>query len=237
MACASSCRSGTAKVVLAASTIETTRLALVSFPTPLMGRNLMAHIRSDFTVRVRRSALPTVPGHVQTGALLLRGRAAGAPFHLQLTASTSRAGSDAMLYQMVPDLDLLDQQLVNTDPDWITITLRGIGAMTGDRTTPVPSAGTSWINLSPYEQDEYGIARAYVNLRTSAADNTLWTAMDQTASTSCSGSPLRQEILSISMTAGGSRRRSRSCELFRPGIGDSARRTTRPARCGWAATR
>ena len=38
---------GAANLVLAASTIETTRLALVSCPSPLMGRNLMAHIRTD----------------------------------------------------------------------------------------------------------------------------------------------------------------------------------------------
>ena len=172
---------GDADVVLAASAIETTRLALVSFPTPLMGRNLMAHVRSDFTVRIRRSALPPLPGHVQTAALLVRGRAAGAPFHLQLTASTSRDGSDVMLYQMVPDLEVLAAQLANTDPDWITLTLRGIGVMTADRVTPVPAAGLSWINLSPYEQDEYGVPRAYVNLQTSAADHALWAAMDQTA--------------------------------------------------------
>ena len=46
-----------ANVVLAASAVETTRLALESFPTALMGRNLMAHLRSDFTVRVRRQRL------------------------------------------------------------------------------------------------------------------------------------------------------------------------------------
>lgn len=172
---------GTADVVLAASAIETTRLALASFPTPLMGRNLMAHVRSDFTVRIRRSALPALPAHVQTAALLVRGRSAGAPFHLQLTASTSRDGSDVMLYQMSLDLDLLDQQLANTDPDWITLTLRGIGAMTGDRVTPVPAADGSWVDLSPYEQDEFGVPRAYVNLQTSAADTVLWTVMDQTA--------------------------------------------------------
>ncbi|MEU4704670.1 hypothetical protein [Nonomuraea dietziae] len=60
-------------LILAASAVETTRFALHSFPTPLMGRNLMAHVRSDFTVRIHRSALPQVPGHVQTAALLLRG--------------------------------------------------------------------------------------------------------------------------------------------------------------------
>ena len=31
------------------------------FPTPLMGRNLMAHLRSDFTVRVKRTALGRCP--------------------------------------------------------------------------------------------------------------------------------------------------------------------------------
>ena len=114
-----------------------------------MGRNLMAHVRSDFTVRIRRSALPPIPGHVQTAALLVRGVAPTGRFHLQVTASTSRAGSDELLYRMIPDIDLLDQQLANTDPDWITITLRGIGEMHGDTTTPVPNPTTSWIDLSP----------------------------------------------------------------------------------------
>jgi hypothetical protein len=170
-----------AKAVLAASGIESTRLALLSFPSPLMGRNLMAHVRSDFTVRIRRAAFAAVPGNVQTAALLVRGRAAGGRFHLQLTASTSRAGSDALLYQMVPDLDLLDQQLANADPDWITVTLRGIGEMVGDQVASVPNVGGSWIDLSPYEYDEYGAARAYVNLRTNQADNDTWATMDATA--------------------------------------------------------
>jgi len=172
---------GSARVVLAASTIETTRLALVSCPSPLMGRNLMAHLRSDFTVRVRQSALAPIADRLQTAALLVRGRAAGSPFHLQLTASSYRGGSDTMLYQMVPDLDLLDQQLANTDPEWITMTLRAIGAMTGDTTTPVPSSESSWIDLSPYEFDEYGAPRAYVHLQTSEADNRLWNSMDEAA--------------------------------------------------------
>jgi hypothetical protein len=38
-----------AAVVLAASAVESTRLALHPFPAPLMGRNLMAHVRSGFT--------------------------------------------------------------------------------------------------------------------------------------------------------------------------------------------
>lgn len=167
-------------VILASSAIESTRLALHSFPTALMGRNLMAHVRSDFTVRIHRSALPDVPGHVQTGALLVRGAVPTGRFHIQVTGSTSRAGSDDLLFRMIPDIDILDQQLANTDPDWVTITLRGIGEMHGDRTSPVPNPTTSWIDLSPYESDR-GAPRAYVQLKLDPADNQTWQAMDQAA--------------------------------------------------------
>jgi hypothetical protein len=168
-------------VILAASTIESTRLALHSFPTALMGRNLVAHVRSDFTVRVRRSALPPVPGHVQTAALLVRGTTASGRFHLQVTASTHVAGSDEMLFRMIPDLDALNAQLTNQDPDWVTITFRGIGEMTGDKNAAIPNASASWMNLSPYEFDEYGVPRAYVHLQLGAADFQVWQAMDQAA--------------------------------------------------------
>ena len=168
-------------VVFAASAIESTRLALHSFPTQLMGRNLMAHIRSDLTFRIHRSALPTVASHVQTAALLVRGVAPTGRFHIQVTASTSRAGSDELLFRMVPDLDLLDQQLANTDPDWVTVTMRAVGEMHGETGAPVPSADASWVNLSPHEADEFGAPRAYAQIVLGQQDAQTWQAMDHTA--------------------------------------------------------
>jgi choline dehydrogenase-like flavoprotein len=168
-------------VILAASAIESTRLALHSFPTALMGRNLMAHVRSDFTVRVKRSALPPVPAHVQTAAFLVRGVAPSGRFHLQVTASTHNAGSDELLFRMVPDTEILSAQLANQDPNWITITLRGIGEMQGNTAAAVPNATTSWIDLSPFESDEYGVPRAYVQMKATAGDLQAWQTMDQTA--------------------------------------------------------
>jgi choline dehydrogenase-like flavoprotein len=185
-------------VILAASAIESTRLALHSFPTPLMGRNLMVHVRSDFTVRVRRSALPPVPGHVQTAALLVRGLAPSGRFHLQVTASTSQAGSDALLFTMIPDIDLLGQQLANTDPAWITLTVRAIGETHGDRAAAVPNAAGSWLDLSPFEADEFGVPRAYVRLALSPGDAQTWQAMDQAAvalAQAVAGSPSAIEYL------------------------------------------
>jgi hypothetical protein len=168
-------------VIFAASAIETTRLALHSFPTPLMGRNLMAHVRSDLTVRIRRSALQPALGPVETGALLVRGAAPSGRFHIQVTASTGRAGSDELLFRMIPDLDLLDMQLANTDPDWITVTLRGIGEMHGNRGSTIPNPVTSWMNLSPYEVDEFGVPRAYVHMTLGPDDAQTWAAMDEAA--------------------------------------------------------
>lgn len=167
-------------VILATSGIETTRLALHSFATPLMGRNLMAHVRSDFTVRIKRSALPPL-GDVETGALLVRGLAPTGRFHLQLTASAHPGGSDELLFRMIPDLDYLVPQLINDDPSFVTLTLRGIGEMHGDRATPVPNGTGSWINLSPFEVDEFGVPRAYVHLLLGNADLQTWQAMDKAA--------------------------------------------------------
>ena len=39
------------------------------------------------------------------------------------------AGSDELLFRMIPDLDMLAAQLANQDPNWVTITFRGIGEM------------------------------------------------------------------------------------------------------------
>lgn len=185
-------------VVLAASAIESTRLALHSFPTPLMGRNLMAHVRSDFTVRVRRAAFSPLPLDLETAAFLVRGLAASGRFHLQITASAHSEDSDALLFRMIPDLDLLSAQLANDDPDWIGVTIRGIGEMHGDTSTPIPNANGSWINLSPFEHDEFGVPRAYVQLRLSATDLQTWIAMDEAAlalAQAVAGHPMNIEYL------------------------------------------
>lgn len=168
-------------VVLAASAVETTRLALQSFPTQLMGRNLMAHVRSDFAVRIARSALPPLPGPVQTAAMLVRGEAPTGRFHLQLTASTSPAGSDELLFKMIPDIEELAAHTTSPDLAWIPVTLRGVGEMTGDRASPVPDPARSWIDLSPFEEDEYDVPRAYVHLVAAPSDVATWAVMDAAA--------------------------------------------------------
>jgi choline dehydrogenase-like flavoprotein len=83
---------------------------------------------------------------------------------------------------MVPDMDALAGHLRNEDPDWITLTLRGIGEMSGDRGgTPGSGEDTSWMDLSPYDVDEFGARRAFVHVVASPGDVATWKAMDACA--------------------------------------------------------
>jgi GMC oxidoreductase len=168
-------------VVLEMGAIESTRVALQSFPTPLMGRNLMAHLRTNMTVRIRRSAISaTLPTQLETAAVLVRGSTLQGRFHLQFTASASpTSASDDLLFRMIPDMDLLSSILDAQKSDWIAITVRGLGEMEGNKSSPVPNNVGSWINLSPFETDEFGMPRAWVQLVTTPNDNILWNSMDQ----------------------------------------------------------
>ena len=180
-------------VVLANGTIESTRLALESFPTPLMGRNLMAHLRTNTVVRIHRSALGIALSQpLQAAALLVRGSAAKGRYHLQVTAAAVQGGSEDTMFRAVPDIDLLDKMLASQKEDWVVITLRGIGEMVGDRDPNKPKvtgASPSWMDLSdqtegfpPFSNAPVAqMRRAWVNLVANDDDNLLWKAMDDAA--------------------------------------------------------
>jgi hypothetical protein len=108
-------------VILANGTIEATRLALESFGvgssqfgSPRLG-NLMAHLRSNITVRIKRSALGLgAPAELETSALIARGSAFGRRFHFQITAAdVTGPNPEALMWSMVPDVDLLGRMLAN----------------------------------------------------------------------------------------------------------------------------
>ena len=175
--------------VLAAGTIESTRLALDSLQAPAMGTkrmgsNLMAHLRSDITAQIRRSAisgLPAQPTELEMAALLVRGATTdGHEYHLQVTASAG-GSSDANLFTAVPDLDLLNALRANQDPGWIAITLRAIGQMIGHPSAQPGDSKQSWINLALQNDPRTGTARAWVNLDPSDADMKAWQEMEDAA--------------------------------------------------------
>jgi choline dehydrogenase-like flavoprotein len=176
-------------VVLALGTIESTRIALESFPTTpnpaeeKMGRNLTVHMRSTTTVQIRRSALETpgkpLPTDLQAAALLARGETRDGHFHLQLTAADDRTGdADRLLFRMVPDVELLREILEAQDADFVAVTFRGLAETKGVKDQPTHNPALRWIALSPFERDQFGFRRAFVNLAISPAEARLWNAMD-----------------------------------------------------------
>lgn len=177
-------------VVLANGTIEATRVALQSlgvgnsaFGSPRVG-NLMAHLRSNVIVRIRRNALGLgAPSDLETSALIVRGTdpVSGRRFHLQVTAAdTSGANSEVNFWSMVPDLDLQSQMAANQDPTFVSLTFRGIGEMEDSRILN-PDPARSWIDLSAETDPRTGSRRAFVNLVPTANDIALWTTMDNAA--------------------------------------------------------
>jgi len=176
-------------VIVANGTIESTRLALESlgvgslqFGSPRVG-NLMAHLRSNITVRIKRTALGLAgpPTEVETTALILRGSTMGRRFHHQVTAAdTGAPNPEQNMWSMVPDIDLINSLLANQDPNWVSITFRGIGEMEDQRAIGNVNPAMSWIDLSQ-EADQWGMRRAYVNLVATPNDRKLWAAMDKAA--------------------------------------------------------
>jgi choline dehydrogenase-like flavoprotein len=171
-------------VVIALGTIESTRLALNSFQgIPSygeIGKNLIAHLRSNLAIRISRVALldnNKLPKELQASALFLKGRHAiggkGGHFHLQITASglgPLGADSEAELFKKVPDIDGFEPFRAADDKS-VVITIRGIGEME-------PLNPNSFVRLDP-ETDEDGINRAFVSIQPSANDLTVWNAMDK----------------------------------------------------------
>jgi len=181
-------------VVIALGTIESTRLALRSFPNAnhLIGCNLMAHLRSNVTLRLPRRSLGIPPDRLYASALFVKGKSPNGHFHLQITASAAgpnETNSEAELFRKIPDIDTLDRFDLNDE--FVIITLRGIGEM-----TPDPNAGaTNRVDLvlAASGTQATPIRKAQVTLKPSAQDALLWedmdTAADQVASVFSSGQP------------------------------------------------
>ena len=176
-----------APVIIALGTIESARLALLSLQgepnSHLVGRNLMAHLRSNLTIRIPREALATLDPNVkalQASALFVKGRHRHADgttghFHLQITASGLGAlgtDSEADLFKKVPDIDGFAAFQAAT-ANHVVITIRGIGEM--ESLNP-----NNFVRLDA-ELDEFGVPRAFVSLAPTVKDFALWEAMDKAA--------------------------------------------------------
>jgi len=169
--------------VISLGTIESARLALNSFPNAqgLIGRNLMAHLRTNLTIRLPRAGFPGLPQDAQSSALFVKGRhTQGQPadaghFHVQITAS-GVAGAQAdnaeiELFQKIPDIDFLQAHAMAND-DFVIVTLRGVGEMVGDK----QSVAVRGVTLS--SELDFGAPQAFVQIGTTQTEKSLLDVMD-----------------------------------------------------------
>lgn len=180
--------------VVALGTIESVRLALVSFDgtsistLPLMGKNLMAHLRSNIVFRVPRAAIPGLSpttNELQAAALFVKGRVTRpngdlvGRFHLQITATGggNLVGSEDELFRKIPDVDFFDQLATSNDTH-VAVAIRGIGEMEAADLNNI-GAHPSRVDLDP-RTDEYNVRRAFVTLTTTQHDLDLRSAMETT---------------------------------------------------------
>jgi GMC oxidoreductase len=176
-------------VVLALGAIESTRIALESFPTTpnpkyeKMGRNLTVHMRSNTTVQINRSAFESsgksLPDELQTAAFLVRGKTEDGHFHLQVTAAADpNQNPDQFLFSMIPDIDQFKRILAAQTRESVAVTFQGCAETKGVKDQPIRNPALRWIDLSS-ETDEFGFRRAFVNLAINNAEARLWKAMDK----------------------------------------------------------
>ena len=163
---------GGASVILAGNTINSTRLALNSFPahTPgsaLMGKNLMAHVRGNYVWRIHRSAL-NLPSNndpsasFSTSALHVAGRAnlsssgrKTGNYHLQFYGvGSTGVDPEEYLYRFVPHLDdirvIRDAVLSTNIKDWIVVGIRSCGEMFGNKSVDTAKRDKSFISVNPF---------------------------------------------------------------------------------------
>lgn len=173
-------------VVLAAGTIESTRLVLDATAgnpsAALVGVGLTTHLRSNLTVRLSLSAEGCkCPGGSGAAALQLRGirrepRRPDIRFHHQITAygvGSLPEEEAKRLWVNTPrtDVESLDHAL-RTNPRDLVVTVASAAEMSGDSESSVTLLD---------EHDEFGARRANVRLAPSAVDMRTWDALDDSA--------------------------------------------------------
>lgn len=186
-------------VVLAMGCLESTRLALECFPTEpgnrdkeRMGRNLMAHLRFDFSFQVDRRAFAewvlantgrTLRDQLQTASFHVQGNTPNGRFHFQVYGTGDNSNNpEGLLYRMIPDADLARRLAAMQNPNAINLIFRACGEMVANRADRVGAPGTSWVDLagSADRDQTFDHARAFVNYA-DQSDAPIWTDMRDAA--------------------------------------------------------
>ena len=193
----------TAMIVMAMGELESTRLALESFPIPetrkrqeLMGANLLNHLRRDITVQISREKFnelyrttqtdpeedDCLAKRPQTAAFHVQASSDRGSFHFQFFSAVNAFNNPNVIYRMIPDLDaarMIAEQGVQ-DNAMVNIAILGIGELRGERDgSIIEDPQKNWANLASEDQNDpvFQHRRLYTNYR-DESQNPMWSDMD-----------------------------------------------------------
>ncbi|MGF1524849.1 MAG: family 16 glycoside hydrolase [Leptolyngbyaceae cyanobacterium] len=181
-------------VILAGTAIESTRLALNSFPKSadpkdeLIGRNLMGHLFSSISVRIKRTALNLPKDETLESALYhLQGYSNKfqKSYHYQLFCSSdSNFDVFTTLYKMFYDfeavVDILQSQ---QSEEWVTILVLACAEVKGKPDVPLYTKNSNWMHLSEDKAQKIGqveYRKPYLGWESSPEDELFWDEVHST---------------------------------------------------------
>lgn len=174
-------------VILAGTAIESTRLALNSFPRSidstkeLMGRNLMAHLfSSGITFRIKRTALELVGTDILESALLhLQGYSENfhKSYHFQLFSNSDpNFWVSKTLYKMFYDFEAAQDALLAQDMEWVTLLVLSSSEVQGKPNAPLYTENSNWMDLN-VQTEEFGqvkYPKPYLKWESSPEEESFW---------------------------------------------------------------
>jgi len=184
-------------LILAGTAVESTRLVLNSFPRSrflkenreLIGRNLMGHLFSGVTVRIKREALGFFKeDDLQSALYHIQGYSENfkKSYHFQLFCSSDpNFNVFTTLYKTFYDYEELLDTLKSQDKEWVTLLILTVSEVQGKPLTPLGTDGSNWMNLSPdrkfiekFGQVEY--PKPYLKWESSKEDEEFWDEVHST---------------------------------------------------------
>ena len=175
-------------VILAGTAVESTRLALNSFPKPadptqdLIGRNLMGHLFSSVTVRIKRSALNLSQDELLQSALYhLQGYSEQfkKSYHYQFFCSSdSNFNVFTTLYKMFYDFEAAVNTLdAQQSEEWVTIWALACVEVEGKPDAPLYTENSNWMDLSNDRIEDFGpvqYRKPYLRWESSLENESFW---------------------------------------------------------------
>lgn len=180
-------------VILAGTAVESTRLILNSFPRKdflkekeeLIGRNLMGHLFSAVSVRIKRTAIGLGNEILESALYHLQGYSNNfnRSYHYQIFCSSHpNFQVFTTLYKTFYNFEAAVDALQMQDENWVNLLILTCSEVKGKPDAPLITDGSNWMNLST-QNEEFGqvkYRKPYLKWESSPEDEKFWDEVHST---------------------------------------------------------